>query len=306
MNHKETKDKSYFTRLQVHYRRRREGKTDYQARKNMIVQDQRSINTPKHRLVVRRTNRCVIAQIILATIQGDKVLCSAYSTELKKYGIAVGLTNYAACYATGLLVARRLLKKLKLDTLYAGVSEITGKDKAVEANKKGPRPFKAYLDTGLVRTSTGARVFAVMKGACDGGLNVPHNVKRFVGFNRGSKKFDAAVLREHIFGIHVSKYMKELQKDDPEAYKRQFSAYEKAGITADKIEEMYKKAHAAIREKPEHVATTKNVPEKKGHFNKKAHMDKFPLKLRQARWRMKLDAVKRKMKNAQAVFDEDD
>lgn len=91
------------------YRRRREGRTDYRARKALIVQDQRSINTPKHRLVVRRTNRDIICQIITAHVNGDKVMCCAYSHELKRYGIPVGLTNYSACYATGLLLARRVL-----------------------------------------------------------------------------------------------------------------------------------------------------------------------------------------------------
>ena len=36
------------------------------------------------------------------------IVCAAYSHELPKYGITVGLTNYAAAYCTGLLVARRV------------------------------------------------------------------------------------------------------------------------------------------------------------------------------------------------------
>jgi large subunit ribosomal protein L5e len=39
----------------------------------------------------------------------------------------------------------------------------------------------AVLDVGLVRTKNGNRVFGVMKGACDGGLYVPHSTKRFPG-----------------------------------------------------------------------------------------------------------------------------
>ena len=39
-------------------------------------------------------------------------------------------------------------------------------------------PFKAVLDVGLVRTTTGAKVFAVMKGAADGGVEVPHRYAR--------------------------------------------------------------------------------------------------------------------------------
>ena len=36
------------------------------------------------------------------------IVSAAYSHELPNYGIKVGLTNYAAAYATGLLVARRV------------------------------------------------------------------------------------------------------------------------------------------------------------------------------------------------------
>lgn len=47
-------------------------------------------------------------QIAYAKIEGDHIVCAAYSHELPKYGITVGLTNYAAAYCTGLLLARRV------------------------------------------------------------------------------------------------------------------------------------------------------------------------------------------------------
>ena len=61
----------------------------------------------------------------------------------------------------------------------------------------------AILDAGLKRTSTGSKVFAVLKGALDGGLDVPHSEKRFVGYDRDAKEFDAEVLRAHVYGGHV-------------------------------------------------------------------------------------------------------
>lgn len=94
---------------------------------------------------------------------------------------------------------------------------------------------RCYLDIGLQRTSTGARVFAAMKGAVDGGLNIPHSTKRFPGYDSESKAFNAEVHRGHIFGIHVSEYMKSLEEEDPEAFKRQFSKYIKLGINADQV-----------------------------------------------------------------------
>lgn len=49
-----------------------------------------------------------LLQIAYAKIEGDMIVCAAYSHELPKYGISVGLTNYAAAYCTGLLLARRV------------------------------------------------------------------------------------------------------------------------------------------------------------------------------------------------------
>ena len=57
---------------------------------------------------------------------------------------------------------------------YPGQEEVDGEDYNVEDAMDGPGAFKAYLDVGLTRTTTGARVFAVMKGAIDGGINIPH------------------------------------------------------------------------------------------------------------------------------------
>ena len=79
---KVVKNKAYFKRFQVKYRRRREGKTDYQARRRLTIQDKNKYNTPKYRFVVRFTNKDVITQIIYATIKGDRVLAAAHSREL--------------------------------------------------------------------------------------------------------------------------------------------------------------------------------------------------------------------------------
>lgn len=93
----------------------------------------------------------------------------------------VGLTNYAAAYCTGLLLARRVLKKFNLDSVYEGQTKVDGEHFMVEDVDDGPGAFRACLDVGLARTSTGARVFGAMKGAADGGLDIPHSEKRFPG-----------------------------------------------------------------------------------------------------------------------------
>jgi len=249
------KTPAYFARYQVKYRRRREGKTDYFARKRLVAQDKNKYNTPKYRFVVRMTNSRIICQIISSTIEGDRVTAAADSNELKRYGIPAGLNNYAAAYCTGLLIARRALHKLGLDSSFEGVKEATGAEYHVEEDAKDRRPFRCYLDVGLVRTSTGNRVFGAMKGACDGGLHIPHNTKRFPGYHApedgaDAGTYDAEAHKGRIYGSHIADYMKHLQEDEPEKYASHFSQYVNAGINPDGIEAMYKKAHAAIRKDP--------------------------------------------------------
>ena len=186
---KTVKSDSYFSRYQTKYRRRREGRTDYYARKRLVSQFKNKFNAHKYRLVVRFSNRFVTCQIVYAKIQGDCVFAHASSRELPRYGIKHGLSNWTAAYATGLLVARRALKKLGLDEKYQGQVEPDGE--LVHTEPLGddePRPFKCYLDVGLKRTSTGSRVFGAMKGASDGGIFVPHNARRFPGYDVESKE----------------------------------------------------------------------------------------------------------------------
>lgn len=127
------------------------------------------------------------------------------------------------------------MQKYKLDSIYKGAESVTGEQFISEDVDDQPRAFRAYLDVGLARTTTGARIFGVMKGASDGGIDIPHSVKRFPGYDSESKEFNAEVHREHIFGQHVAQYMKSLLEEDEEAYKKQFSRFVKLGITSDEV-----------------------------------------------------------------------
>lgn len=247
------KSSAYYSRYQTKFKRRRQGKTDYYARKRLITQAKNKYNAPKYRLVVRFTNKDIICQIVTSEISGDKVFVSAYSHELKAYGIEHGLTNWAAAYATGLLIARRALKKLGLDEDFTGVEEADGEytlTEAAETDDGERRPFKVFLDVGLKRTSTGARVFGAMKGASDGGILVPHSEKRFPGYDIETKELDADVLRNYIYGGHVAEYMETLADDDEERYRSQFQKYIDDDVEAEGLEDLYTEAHAAIREDP--------------------------------------------------------
>mmetsp|Transcript_111638 Transcript_111638/g.240679 ORF Transcript_111638/g.240679 Transcript_111638/m.240679 type:complete len:312 (-) Transcript_111638:73-1008(-) len=293
------KTKQYFKRFQVKFRRRREGKTDYRQRHKLITQDKNKYKSPKYRLVVRFSNKFVTCQIVYAEIDGDKVLCQAHSSELPRYGLPVGLKNYSAAYCTGLLVARRLLKKVGLDETYTGVEEVEGEAISTKHNGKmyyveevddEKRPFRALLDVGTKNTTTGARVFGAMKGASDGGLDIPHSEKRFPGYSRDTKEFDAETHKCRIFGEHIADYMRELEEDDEEMYKKAFAKYVENGIDADEIEDTLTKVHAAIRENPDFKPAAKFTGIDKSF--------KKPRKLNRAQRKERSDAKKATLKAA--------
>lgn len=256
-NPSNVKTPAYHSRFQVPFRRRRQGKTDYYARKRLVTQHKAKYNSPKYRLVVRFSKKDITAQVISSKITGDYVFTAAYAHELPRYGIKHGLTNWSAAYAVGLLVARRALQKLGLDETYTGDDEASGEFSLVEAVEDAPRPFKVFLDVGLARTTTGARIFGVLKGASDGGLYVPHNAKRYPGWDIETEEIDADTLRKYIVGGHVAEYMEELMDDDEERYRTLFKSYIEDGIEADAIEDIYSDAHEKIREDPAAKPTQK-------------------------------------------------
>jgi len=323
---KVVQSKAYFKRFQTKYRRRRQGKTDYYQRVRMIRQAKDKYNTAKYRLVVRFTNKRVIAQIVYATMAGDKVLASADSYELKRYGLTVGLKNYPAAYCAGLLIGRRVLQKLGLDKMYEGATEVTGEVVSTEQGEgnakrtyfvgelKERRPFRCYLDVGLARTTVGSKVFAVLKGASDAGVDVPHNERNFPGYDREEKKYDAAFHRSVIFGEAIKNYQEQLIEDDQESgttrFKQQFGVYEKAGVGPDDLEALYEKVHAAIRANPAplHKETSKERSKKRKHTLKRT---KVVAKSREQRKKdidakLAARAANRAKEEAEAEEEEDD
>lgn len=223
-------------------------------------------------------------------------MCSAYSSELPRYGLKVGLKNYSAAYCTGLLLARRLLTSLKLDKIYQSVASVTGEIiktvdnketyyvKTVDAQRY---PFTAYLDIGIKRSTLGARVFGALKGAVDGGLNIPHNEKRFPGYNKENKKYDPKIHRGKIYGDNIKAYMESLQKDEPEKYKSLFNEYIKAGIKATDLEKLYKTVHENIKKDPAAKLTAKKDYKNAKFANKpKRNLAQFKDRVKQIKARI--------------------
>lgn len=261
-------------------------------------------------------------QIVYATIAGDVCVAAAYSTELPKFGLKIGLCNYAAgarpgcrdaacgaawrlsrarqtlipvrsdtrpsAYCTGLLLARRVLAKFGLSEVYEGNTEDVGKDYSVEQAEGSARPFRCYLDVGLARTSTGAKVFGALKGALDGGLDVPHNEKRFAGYDKDDKKLDTETHAQYILGGIIGEYAAELQEEEPEKYARQFKSYVDEDVDPEELEEVYKGVHEAIRADPMHVKKERKTYAQKKHF----HDVKLTYEERKANLVAKLKAIK--------------
>jgi len=302
------KNKAYFKRFQVKRRRRREGKTDYKARRKMIRQDKNKYNNKKYRLVVRFTNTRCICQVFYATIRGDMCVAQASSHELTKYGVPVGHKNYAAAYCTGLLIARRVLKAFGLDEKFKGKEELDGGDYHIEDEEHEQRPLKCLLDVGIQTTCVGHRMWGALKGAADGGLHIPHNTKKMPGYKPPEEKgkegeYDAEAHKERIFGSHVKEYMEQMQEEDPTKYEAHFAKFIENDIDADKIEEMYSEAHDKIRENPDfEPAEKKNIThERDGNDIKSSdgtehtRSQKIGLKRRREKVAAKIAAAQAKM-----------
>jgi large subunit ribosomal protein L18 len=85
------------SRYKVPFRRRREGLTNYRKRRRLII-------SRKARLVVRKTNKHVIAQVVAARPQGDVTIAGADTRALAKFGWKGDENNTAAAYLLGLIV----------------------------------------------------------------------------------------------------------------------------------------------------------------------------------------------------------
>lgn len=192
------------------------------------------------------------------------------------------------------MVARRLLQKVGLDDVYEGNTEVDGEVVSTEYDKKkyyvdevdeDKRPFRALLDVGCRPTTTGCRVFGALKGAADGGLDVPHSEKRFPGYDRDAKEYDAEMHKERIFGGHVGEYMEYLEEEDNQKYQEHFASYIANDIEADGLEELYESVHEAIREDPSPSPKKDFTPDKAYKRRAKISLDE-----RKARVQAKKDA----------------
>ncbi|MDP3742678.1 MAG: 50S ribosomal protein L18 [Candidatus Micrarchaeota archaeon] len=119
----------------VHFRRRRQGRTNYVKRLALL-------KSGLPRLVVRKLNKGVLVQLIQYSMTGDQTICQASSRDLEAFGF-VGKRNVPSAYLTGFLLGKKAVAK--------GVTEVVA-------------------DFGLHTVSKGGILFATVKGAIDAGI----------------------------------------------------------------------------------------------------------------------------------------
>lgn len=172
----------------VPHRRRRELKTDYRHRFGLL-------KSRLPRLVVRKSLNNMICQIVEYHETGDVCVVSADTKELKKFGWLANTGNVPAAYLAGLLCGMKAKKK-----------------------KIG----KAVLDKGLYRSTPGNRIYAALKGALDGGLDVAHSEEILPGEDR-------------VKGSHVASFAAWLKKENSNEFKMRFSSYLKGKVMPESM-----------------------------------------------------------------------
>lgn len=125
----------------VNLKRRREGKTDYDQRLQLL-------KSGKTRAVVRLTNRRAIVQFIDYHPDGDKVRTSANNLHLEDFGWSSKKVNLPSAYLVGFLAGKRAQEE--------GIHE-------------------AVLDIGMNKPEKGGKIFSALNGLIDSGVDIPHD-----------------------------------------------------------------------------------------------------------------------------------
>ena len=185
----------------VPYRRKRDKATDYKKRRNLLV-------SGKTRLVVRRSNKHIIAQLVQYKDTGDKVIKAAHSQDLAKFGWKAATGSVPAAYLTGYLLGMRAK---------GDVSE-------------------AILDMSMYTSVKGSRIYAVAKGFREAGIGLPASDEVFPDDDRCAGKHIetyAASLKEKDASAYEKRFSAVIKQGaDPAALSEQVSSV-KEKITND-------------------------------------------------------------------------
>merc|ERR1711911_532367 len=112
----------------------------------------------------------------------------------------------------GLLLGKRAMRQSKLTKIYPGNQGNVGVSHLVTNLVGQPASISAILDIGLKRPTRGAKVFAILKGVADAGVDIPHKSRKFFGYDTKSKKLDSTKLQDRILGKKLAQYAVEQSK----------------------------------------------------------------------------------------------
>jgi len=175
----------------VGFSRKRKNLTNYRKRLNIL-------SSKKPRLVIRKSLKNIQASIVEYKKEGDVIKVSSHSSNLKKFGWNYNTGNLPAAYLVGFLIGKKA-KKNKLSDV--------------------------VLDLGLQKSVKGSKIYALLMGVLDAGLNVPHNK-------------DILPSKDRIIGKHISNY-KTAIKNDEATLKKQFGICMKNGADPENISKKF-------------------------------------------------------------------
>jgi len=234
----------------VAFRRRREGKTDYQQRRSLVL-------SGLPRMVIRGSLKNISVQLIKAEVSGDKVIVSAHSNELtKNYGWQGGKGNLSAAYLTGLLCGYKATAK--------GVKE-------------------AVLDLGLHAPTKGSRVFAALKGALDAGVMIPHDENKLPDEKRvqgmhvteyAKQLYSSPDTYQRQFTEQLSRGLRpeELTEHFSQVKQKISSSFQKVEVLKEKVEEKPPEQTLEKKKKPRRAVAAKKTakPRMKSRKNQRS------------------------------------
>ena len=182
-------------RYRVIFRRKKEGRTNYKKRLNILLSN-------RLRLVVRKSLKNIQANIVDYDSKGDKIILSSHSRELEKFGWKFNKGNVPSAYLTGLLLGEKAKKQ-----------NLTG----------------LVMDIGLTASVKGSRIYAVLAGVLDSGLKVAHSpeilpskeriagkhINEFASKIKGKESFEKqfkGYIKNDIDPLSITKYFEEVKR----------------------------------------------------------------------------------------------
>ena len=164
------------------FKRKVHGRTNYRKRLKLLLGD-------KPRLVIRKSSKSIEASLVRYGAKGDIIVADARSSILNKFGWHVDGGNMPSAYLVGYLIGKKAKEK--------------GIDYAVP-------------DIGLNASIKGSRIYALISGALDAGLNLPQDKEMLP-------------IKDRLNGTHIAKYA-ELIKKNKSLFEKQFSGYIKRNL----------------------------------------------------------------------------